>query len=107
MIERLVAPLYVSEGALPPHDLELYDRTTRVIARWDGALLDELGSRGQMTANLNAVAAAFNAASEITAAPERLEWRVSAADTLNRVYRTLDRALEGSSVPNSVKEGER
>lgn len=61
MIERLVAPLHVSEKPLPPHDLEMYDNTSRVIARWDGDLLDELGTRDQMTANLNAVVAAFDA----------------------------------------------
>lgn len=58
--ESLIAPLHVSERSLPPHDVELYDDGGRVIARWDGALLDELGTREQMTENLNAVAAAFN-----------------------------------------------
>lgn len=85
-IERLLAPLHVSEKTLPPHDLELYDHGGRVIARWDGDLLDEIGTREQVTANLNAVAAAFNVAANLANWDGNSEWleplRASAREAL-------------------------
>lgn len=59
-MNNLVAPLHVSEKPLPPHDLEMYDDSGRVVVRWDGATLDELGSREEMRSHLIVLALAFN-----------------------------------------------
>lgn len=73
---------------LPPHDIVLMAADSQTIARWDGELLDELGTRKRVEEDFERICRAVNGAAMSGRYTE-----VSKHSFLGSVQRTLQRRL--------------
>lgn len=48
MTYEILRPVEWAAKMLPPHDIEVFDHSGAVIARWDGEVLDEIGIRDRV-----------------------------------------------------------